>query len=152
MRLPLQVTNLWATGSTGLSVALKSHDVSLVESTPSPVAALYPAFYSTCSRAAALVGCPSVHVVDMILFLAALHSHALTAILVPTAYHQHAPPARTAALGRLARSGRLCTVLCPPCGDMRLVKSEWVLVFRDASVRAAMLLPGATVIDLPPID
>jgi hypothetical protein len=152
VRLPPLVTNLWPAGSSGLSVALKSRGVSLVESASSTVASLYPTFYGLCDRDSVLVGCPSGHTSDLILFLAALHPHALTAVLVPMAYHLHAPPARTAALGRLARSGRMCTVPCPPCGDMRLVQSEWVLVFRDPAVRAAMLLPGATTVDLPPID
>ena len=149
VRLPSIVKNLWTAGSTGLSVAFKSCDVSLVESTTGAVAPMYPAFYGDCAADTVFVGCPSGHVVDLVLFLSALHTPALTAVLVPTSYHLHAPPARIAALGRLTRAGRLCTVVCAPCGDMRLVKSEWILVFRDAATKAAMLLPGATVVDLP---
>jgi hypothetical protein len=111
---------------------------------------MYPEFYSDVPRDTVFLGCPSGHVVDLVLFLAALHSHALTAVLVPSAYHMHAPPARTAALGRLARMERLCALPCPPCGVSRLVKSEWVLVFSDVATKAAMLKPGATALDLAP--
>ena len=113
---------------------------------------MYPEFYSSVPRDSVFLGSPSGYVVDLILFLAALHSHALTAVLVPAAHHVHAPPARIAALGRLARAERLCALPCPPCGVSRLVKCEWVLVFRDAATKTAMLKPGAMELDLAPTN
>ena len=71
-----------------------------------------------------------------------------TAVLVPTSYHMHAPAARTAALGRLARMERLSFVPCLSCGVSRLVKSEWILVFRDAATKAALMKPGSKALDL----
>ena len=149
VHLPTKVTNLWVAGSEGLATSLRVHGVTLDNPTVHALAPMYPSFYTDCPSDSVFVGCPNGHVLDIVLFLAVLHSPLLVAVLVPTAYHLHAPPARTAALGRLARADRLCTLPCPPCGEARLVKSEWILVFKDAATRAATLFPHATVTPLP---
>ena len=146
--LPATVRNLWSPSSSGLEVALTARGVKLLNPELGPLSPLYPEYYNSVSRDTVFVGCPSGHVVDLVMFLSAVHSHALTAVLVPTAYHLHAPAARTAALGRLARMERLCAVPCVPCGASRLVKSEWVLIFRDAATKAALMKPGARALDL----
>ena len=150
VRLPTKVINLWAAGSEGLAVALCVNGVTLDHKPVPDLAPLYPTFYADSPPDSVFVGCPSGHVLDLVLFLAVLHAPVLVAVLVPAAYLSHAPPARTAALGRLARADRLCTLPCPPCGEARLVKSEWILVFKDAATRAATLLPHAVVTILPP--
>ena len=94
------------------------------------------------------VGSPSVYVTDMVLFLSAVHSLPLVCVLVPTAYHTHAPAGHTAALGRLGREGRMAVLPCPPeAGDV-LVKSAWIVVCRDNATLARCIRSTATVLPL----
>ena len=104
--LPPAVWNLLTDSSTGLSVSLKSHGVSLVESIVGDVAAMYPLFRGDCASDTVFVGGPSGHVFDMVLSLAALHNHAL--ILLCLVLPPACPPACTAALGMLTCVGHVC--------------------------------------------
>ena len=69
-------------------------------------------------------------------------------VLVPTAYHTHAPPGRTAALGRLGRGSRMAVLPCPPEPGEVSVKSAWIVVCKDSATLAQCIRPTATVLPL----
>ena len=93
-------------------------------------------------------GSPSGHVCDMVLFLGALFMPAVLIVLVPSTYHTHAPAARSAALGKLGRVGRMVVLPCPAEGDGVLVQSAWIVVFKDAATKVQVLSPNASVFEL----
>ena len=149
--LPMSVTNLWPYGSSGLRDALCGVGVDLKYDSNDPIAALFPAFYAGVLggvQTSVFVGCPSGHVCDLILFLGALFAPAMLAVLVPATYHTHAPSARSAALGRIARADRACVLPCPNASDIQLTQSVWILVFRNAATKAQMLSSTAMIFDL----
>ena len=111
---------------------------------------MHPDFYSNCPPERMFLGSPSGHVVDLVLFLAALHAPRAVFVLVPRAYHVHAPVARSAALGRLHQAGRLSVVSCPVCPPSHLVHAEWMCVFKDAATRDELLKPTALLSELTP--
>jgi len=109
-----------------------------------------PEFYSNCPRERVFLGSPSGHVVDLVLFLAALHAPHAVFVLVPRAYHVHAPIARLAALSRLHGADRMCMVPCTPCPPSHLVQAEWICVFKDAAVKREMLKRTAQLTEFTP--
>ena len=149
--LPANVANLWPSGSAGLGTALGVHGHTLRDRGTGPLASLAPAFYEECTaliRGMVFVGSPSVYVCDMILFLCALFMPAMLVVLVPSTYHTHAPAARSTALGRLGREGRMIVLPCPAEGDKGLAKSAWIVVFRDVPTKARFLSPTASMSEL----
>ena len=149
--LPSTVRNLWDSGSAGLREALGVHCTTLLPAGPHPLAPLYPIFYEQVPggvQNTIFVGSPSGHVCDMILLLCALFAPPMMAVLVPSTYHTHAPTARSAALGKLGRSGRVCVLPCPAEGTSQIVQSAWIIVFKDVATKARLLSSYAPVFEL----
>ena len=88
---------------------------------------------------------PSAYVADLLLFLIALFTPDVLAVLVPQTYLTHAPTARLAALHRYEAAGKLATVLCPT-SERELVGGVWVLIFGNAAEKEARV--SGTVGDL----
>jgi hypothetical protein len=151
--LPPAVRNLWDSGSAGLRDALGALGTTLQPASPDLLAPLYPAFYERVPGGVHntfFVGSPSGHVCDMILLLCALFAPPMMAVLVPSTYHTHAPTARSAALGKLGSSGRVCVLPCPSEleGANQLVQSAWIVVFKDTATKARLLSSNAPIFDL----
>ena len=142
--LPSEVTDVWPTGSQWLQDALRTQHVT-VQHPGSALAGLSPACYVELSgkpvsnQVRVFVGSPSVHVTDMVLLLGALHLPDMIAVLVPTTYHTHAPPARSAALSRFGDAGRMVVLPCPLGDGDILVHSAWILVFKDSLTKSRMM-------------
>ena len=127
------------------------HCTTLLPAGPHPLAPLYPIFYEQVPggvQNTIFVGSPSGHVCDMILLLCALFAPPMMAVLVPSTYHTHAPTARSAALGKLGRSGRVCVLPCPAEGTSQIVQSAWIIVFKDVATKARLLSSYAPVFEL----
>jgi len=101
--------------------------------------ALYPETYRQLpSPIGWLIGSPSGHVLDLLLFLIAVFPTTGIALLVPATYVSHHPKGRSNGLINLSEKGRLVYVHNPLSSETP-VPSLWLVVLPDTDARAQYL-------------
>jgi hypothetical protein len=146
VRLPMHAYHAWPVNASMLVTHLQQHHVALEPLADRAVGALYPDAYRTATQSPRwLIGSPSPHVLDMILFLAVMFPFAGIALLTPTTYVTHAPRPRSDGLVRLNDKGRLAYVYNPLPNESP-TPSMWLVIFPDSGTRSKFLQGHASTV------
>lgn len=90
----------------------------------------------------AIVTCPYEPILDLILPLCVQAPAVVACLRVPCTYLSDGPPPRFQYLRRLQAQDRLVVLYPPPAAASDGQRWAWVVVFKSAAVRRAMLVPG----------
>jgi hypothetical protein len=146
VRLPMTAYNAWPVDSAALITHLQQHHVTLEPLAARAIDALYPDTYRTITQSPRwMIGSPSPHVFDMLLFLAVMFPFAGIALLTPTTYTTHATRPRSEGLTRLSEKGRLAYVY-NPLSSKTPTPSKWLVIFPDADSRSKLLQGHASTV------
>jgi hypothetical protein len=146
VRLPLTAFNAWPVDSSELVTHLQQHHVTLEPIATRAIDALHPDTYRAATQSPRwLIGSPSPHVFDLILFLAIMFPFTGIALLTPTTYTTHAPRPRGDGLTRLNEKGRLAYIY-NPLSELTPTPSKWLVVFPDSASRSKFLQGRASTV------